>query len=286
MRAQLARDLVTLIPPLQALRKRRYERAFRSHLGLVRGVFTDFEQARRSAPAGKPVGMDSPEYVDHHTDRADYIQAYDYPFLFWLERILVRSARVFDFGGNVGVHYFAYAPYLAYPPDLSWVVCELPNIVRDGERIALERQAHQLTFTTRFGDAEAADVLIASGALQYVEQSLEEMLGALRCQPRHLLLNKLPLYDGEPFVTLQNGGPVFAPQHVFNRAELLGALQNLGYELVNAWDVPGFSCFVPFQAGRAVRTYSGLYLRLASTGATVETGAHETPETLHNSSST
>jgi putative methyltransferase (TIGR04325 family) len=87
-------------------------------------------------------------------------------------------------------------------------------------------------------------------------------LGALRSRPRHLLLNKLPLYDGEPFVTLQNGGPVWAPQHVFNRRQFLGALEELGYELVAAWDVPGFSCAVPFRAGHAVSRYSGLYLRL------------------------
>jgi putative methyltransferase (TIGR04325 family) len=262
MRAQLAGRLASMIPPVQALRERKYERVFRSHLGLVRGVYSDFEQARQSAPGCKPVGMDSPAYVDHHTDRADYIQAYDYPFLFWLDRILGTSRKVFDLGGNIGVHYFAYAPYLTYPADLTWVVCELPNIVRDGERIALERQAHQLTFTTSFANAEDADILIAAGALQYVEESLGQRLGALRSRPRHLLLNKLPLYDGEPFVTLQNGGPVWAPQHVFNRRQFLGALEELGYELVAAWDVPGFSCAVPFRAGHAVSRYSGLYLRL------------------------
>jgi putative methyltransferase (TIGR04325 family) len=263
MRAQLAMDLVSRIPPVQALRERKYEHVFRSHQGLVRGVFADFEHARRSAPVGKPVGMESPEYVEHHTDRADYIQAYDYPFLFWLDRILPTVRSVFDFGGNVGVHYFAYAPYLTYPADLKWVVCELPNLIRAGERMALERQAHQLTFTTWFGDAEGTDVLIAAGALQYIERPLGEQLVALRSRPRHLLLNKLPLYDGEPFVTLQNGGPVFAPQHVFNRAQFLRALKYLGYELVDAWEVPEFSCAVPFQPGRFVSRYSGLYLRCA-----------------------
>jgi putative methyltransferase (TIGR04325 family) len=265
MGAQLARDLASLIPPVQALRERRYERMFRSHLGLVRGVFNDFEQARRSAPNGKPVGMDSPAYVGYHTDRADYIQAYDYPFLFWLDRILPTARKVFDFGGNVGVHYFAYAPYLDYPADLKWVVCELPNVVADGERIASERHARQLSFTTSFSDAEGADILMAAGALQYVEESLGAKLAALTTRPRHLLLNKLPLHDGEPFVTLQNGGPVWAPQHVFNRAAFVRDLEQLGYGLVNAWDNPGFSCCVPFQPGRVVSKYSGLYLRLNST---------------------
>lgn len=265
MGAQLAKELASLIPPVQALRERRYERIFRSHLGLVRGVFKDFDEARRAAPSCKPVGMDSPEYLDHHTDRADYIQAYDYPFLFWLGRVLPGARKVFDFGGNIGVHYFAYMPYLDYPRDLEWTVCELPNIVADGQRIATERSARHLKFTTDFRDADGSDIFIAAGALQYVEESVGAKLARLSARPRHMLLNKLPLYDGEPFVTLQNGGPVWAPQHVFNRAAFVHDLEQLGYELMNAWDNPGFACRVPFESARVVNRYSGLYLRLNST---------------------
>jgi putative methyltransferase (TIGR04325 family) len=261
MGPQLAKDLATLISPVQAIRERRYERSFRGHLGLHRGLFASFSDARRSAPPCKPVGMDSPAYVDHHTDRADYIQAYDYPVLFWLDRILGPGSKVVDLGGNVGVHYHAYARYLEYPAGLAWVVCELPNIVLDGERIARERHALNLTFTTRFADANGSDIMIAAGVLQYIEEPLAAQLSALHDRPRHLLLNKLPLYDGEPFVTLQNSGPVYAPQHVFNRAQFVTSLADIGYELVDAWDVPGFACNVPFQSGRAVRRYSGLYLR-------------------------
>jgi len=261
MGTTLARELVTLIPPVRALRERRYERSFRDHLGLHRGLFADFAEARRSAPSCKPVGMESPEYIDHHTDRADYIQAYDYPFLFWLDRILGQGSNVLDLGGNIGVHYYAYARYLEYPADLSWVVCELPNIVRDGQRIARERLAHNLTFITQFSDAIESEILIAAGVLQYIEESLAEQLSSLHQLPRHLLLNKLPLYEGEPFVTLQNSGPVYAPQHVFNRTQFVTSLTDLGYELIDTWDVPGFACHVPFHPGRSVHRYSGLYLR-------------------------
>jgi hypothetical protein len=31
-------------------------------------------------------------------------------------------------------------------------------------------------------------------------------------RPTHVLLNRLPLYDGPQFVTLQNGGLVYCPQ--------------------------------------------------------------------------
>jgi len=261
MGTTLARELVTLIPPVRALRERRYERSFRDHLGLFRGLFTDFAEARRSAPRTKPLGMDSPEYTDHHADRADYVHAYDYPFLFWLGNLLSCARRIFDFGGNVGVHYYAYSKYLEFSEDLEWQVCELPNLVADGTRMATERGARNLTFTSRFEVADGSDILIAAGSIQYVEESLANQLARLVDKPEHLLLNKLPLYDGEPFVTLQNGGPVFVPQHVFNRTQFIASLAELGYAEVDEWEVPGFSCAIPFDPDHLVRTYSGLYLR-------------------------
>jgi putative methyltransferase (TIGR04325 family) len=259
---ELVRGLIKRIAPIQAVRAHKYERCFRRGYGLFRGIFSDFEDARRSAPQDRRLGMDWPEYARHHTDRVEHIEAYDYPCLFWLRRILDTNTRVLDYGGNVGVHYHAYARYLEYPAGLEWLVCELPTMVTLGEHIARQRNATNLSFTTNFRQAEGSDVLIASGVLQYIQEPLAERLASLRARPRHLLLNKLPLYDGEPFVTLQNGGPVFAPQHVFKRGEFLSGLRTLGYELIDSWDVPGLSCHVPFHPERAVPMYSGLYLRL------------------------
>jgi putative methyltransferase (TIGR04325 family) len=263
MDTQLAKRIATHIPPVQALRERRYERCFRDGYGLFRGVFTGFAAASLSAPRGKRVGHNWPEYAPHHIARADHIEAYDYPCLFWLGRILRTGSRVFDYGGNVGVHYHGYGKYLDYPADFAWNVCELPELVRLGEQIARERGCRSLRFTTEFADAEGADVLIAAGVLQYIEEPLADRLAMLRRRPRHLLLNKLPLYDGEPFITLQDG-PVYVPHHVFNRTDFVAALGNLGYELIDSWDVPGFSCYVPFNPGRDVPMYSGLYFRQTS----------------------
>jgi putative methyltransferase (TIGR04325 family) len=253
-------SIAARIPPLQRLRERRYERIFRRGYGQVRGLYPTFEAARRSAPPDKPLGHNWAEYARHHLDRVEAVQPYDYPVLFWLERIFRDSVTVFDFGGNVGVHYHAYQAYLTYPSDLKWTVCELPELVNLGEQIARERGATRLAFTTNFADVSSSDIVIAAGVLQYVEDSFSDMLASAARLPTHLLLNKLPLYDGETFITLQNG-PVYVPQYVWNRREFLSGMERLGYAVVDAWSVVGFSCHLPFYPGHDVPHYTGLYLK-------------------------
>jgi putative methyltransferase (TIGR04325 family) len=74
-----------------------------------------------------------------------------------------------------------------------------------------------------------------------------------------VLINRLPLYEDAPFVTLQNGGSVFYPQYVFNRDEFVGSLDAAGYALVDLWNDPLEACVIPFH-DKAV-PYYGLYLK-------------------------
>jgi putative methyltransferase (TIGR04325 family) len=250
------------VPLVRAAEAQRYERSFAGDsVGLVRGVYGTFAEARRSAPATKPVGFDVPGYEHVHIERMHKIQPYDYSVLYWLRPLIRPGCRVFDFGGNVGLHYYAYGDYLRYPVDLRWTVCELPRLVKVGTAIAAREQAPHLRFTESVATASGADVFLASGALQYVEDPLEEVFARIANKPRHLLVNKVPLYDGDSFVTLQNARVAFVPEHVYNRAAFDESLESLGYRLVDAWDVPGLSCFVPFHPDRSLATLSGLYLR-------------------------
>jgi putative methyltransferase (TIGR04325 family) len=259
------RGALRKMPGVQRLQAKRYERVFLSRCGygFSRGVFRTFDEARASVAGEAPTGPDAPGYSEHHVDRIERIFYYDYPVLHWLGPSLKKDASIFDIGGNVGVHYYSYQRYLPFPPGLTWTVCEVATLIARGESIARERSATSLRFTRRLEDAEGSDCLVSAGALQYIEApSLGGILGALRRRPRHLLLNKLPIYDGPSFVTLQNGGVTFLPQHVFNRASLLGDLAGLGYQLRDEWDVPHLSCRVPFHEGRSVPSYTGMYLSL------------------------
>jgi putative methyltransferase (TIGR04325 family) len=255
---------VERVPVLRQALEILYERQFAGDaFGACRGVFGDFAAAARSAPKTKPVGFDREACARQFGRYRDKVFSFDYPMLFRLSRLLPSERRIFDYGGSVGTQFYAYSAYLQYPDGLSWRVCELPEITRAGEELARKSGRSGLTFTTRFEDARYADILIAAGSLQYVESpALAEALSGLRRMPRHLLLNKLPLYDGERFVTLQNGGAAFHPHYVFNRRDFIGSLTALGYRLEDRWDVDSRSGYIPFNRERSFSSYTGLYLTL------------------------
>lgn len=235
------------------------------------GVFETFEQARRAAPQTKTIGYDNADLAQEYGQMLEQnnwensdgiIRSYDYPVLFWLKSIFCEGCtQIIDFGGNVGIHYYSYSKYLEYPNDLEWTICDMPEIVKIGKELAENRSAKGLLFTSNFDDFNGKDIFIASGSIQYVED-LGHMLSLYEKKPKHLLINRLPLYDGKQFVTLQNGGMVFYPQYVFNKTEFIESLQQVGYELIDIWEDRQDSCFIPFDQGRSVSFYSGLYLKL------------------------
>lgn len=247
-----------------------YKREFESDCyGCFWGVFETFEQAMQAAPRTKSVGYDNEELAQDYQQMLEdnnwensgcTIRPHDYPVLFWLKVALSEGAnRVFDFGGNVGVHYYIYARYLNYADDLEWKVCDLPEIIKAGKVLAQKRAAQKLSFTDDFSDIKGHDVFIASGSIQYVEDLAQTL--TKQSKPTHLLINRLPLYDGERFVTLQNGGKVFYPQYVFNKTDFIKALESLGYELIDLWEDRGSSCMIPCHPDRSIRFYHGMYLK-------------------------
>ncbi len=224
-------------------------------------MFETFAQANQSAPKSKPLGFNIPEYANEFSERRNEIYSFDYPILFWLAKLLKENSKVFDYGGHLGTHYYAYARYLSYPIGMRWTVCDLPVITRMGEELSLKENAASISFTNDFASADGSDVLIAAGSLQYIEKpSLSVMLRRLVQQPAHILLNKLPLYDGPQFVTLQNGGPSFHPQYVFNRKEFVSSLEAIGYNLKDHWSVPTHAGYIPFHPENSFPCHSGLYL--------------------------
>ena len=252
------------VPVLKTILAAYYERVFAtSGSGMFRGVYGSFDEASNAAPRTKSLGFDHKETTTLYEDRLTRIFPEDYPVLFWLRPILQPGSSVFDFGGHRGVHFYAYAKYLEYPVDLKWLVCEVPEVVKAGRELAAQRNANRLQFTSDIKDADGATVFIAGGSLHYVESpSLADSLKALSRRPRHLILNKLPLYDGKSYVTLQNGKVAFHPLHVYNRAEYIGALSGLGYELIDHWPTPTRHGRIPFHPEVSFPTYTGLYLRL------------------------
>ena len=256
--------------PLRPWRARRHRAWFLSEQGYLAhcGVFESFEQARAWLP--KTREFDQRELTDEYVEvRTQRVFAYDYPVLFWLAKAFEQGARrVWDIGGSVGVHYFAYRTYVEYPDGVEWLVSELPNVVEVGRELALREGAAGLSFSSALDPgAIEADVWISAGAMQFIETALQgnSLLARARYFPQHLLFNKLPLYEGDDFVATQNiGRRSFTPVHVYNRQRFVACIEELGYQLLDAWDVPERSFHLMGRPDKSFDHFSGLYFRARS----------------------
>lgn len=224
-----------------------------------RGVYQTMEEARAAAPRGHAFGYDNQAAAELYqhclTPRWG-----DYAVMYWLARTIEDGSELLDLGGNIGVLFYTFQKYLRFAPGFRWVVYDLPASIEAGKRIAGQRPHENLAFTTRLEDCRHPDILLASGAVQYIDRPLSDILTAFATRPRHVLVNKLPAYDGFPFVTLQNIGPSICPYRVFNRTEFVASLLECGYELADQWDISELHCRVPLHPSRTA-SYSGMYFR-------------------------
>jgi putative methyltransferase (TIGR04325 family) len=228
-----------------------------------RGVYATFDEAAKMAPKTKPLGYDNPESAKMFVETYRIINPCDYPVLFWLKDALDEASSLFDLGGNVGISFYSYQKYLTYPSNLSWIVYEVPDVAEQGRQIAAKEKADGLAFTTNLESADGVDILLAAGSLQFIEQPLSEILRGLRDKPKHLIINKTPMRDGDQFVTLQALGTAFCPYHIFNRTTFISSICATGYELIDSWDNAEVSCHIPLYPEHSVPAYSGLYFRRA-----------------------
>jgi putative methyltransferase (TIGR04325 family) len=248
------------IPLLGRVLAADYARAFaKMPPNRFHGVHATFADAQAAIPAGHRVGYDHDLLAGMYRHRMDKACQSDYAVLFWLRGLLDGETHLFDFGGHVGVSYYGWRAYLAYPPGMRWTVCDMPAIVREGEAMARERGAEGLAFTSELVDGRDATILLAAGSLQYVDTSLPELLAGMGALPRHILVNKMPLYDGETFVTVQSTGRAFHPYRISNRGEFVSGITELGYRVVDDWSNREQYCHIPFSRGRDIDAYSGYY---------------------------
>jgi putative methyltransferase (TIGR04325 family) len=227
-------------------------------------VYQDFEEAQTAI--GRNAGSyDSSAGAALYHDRVGKLQAEDYPILYWMSAFASNLRRIFDFGGHVGLHYYALAPKLQLPSSHVWSVSDVPAVMQEGERLARSRGVSSLHFAGGMDGADGADVFLSSGALQYLEESaLPRALGACVNKPRHVLLNKLPVRSGDSFVTVQDTGFFRVPYTVFDRARLVEGLKALGYRLRDEWQNPGLTCLLWRKPDLSVSAYSGFYFERAS----------------------
>lgn len=255
---------VKSIPLARTLLKALYHQHFATASGWQRmfyGVYSTFPEAIAAAPKTKGIGYDNPESAQMYSGNYRIINPSDYPVLFWLKNILPRTKLLFDLGGNVGISFYSYKKYLEYPPHLTWLVYDVPEVVKEGQVIASKESSVGLSFTTQMSELDGAEVLLANGSLQYFEQPLAVYLSKFQTKPLHLIINKTPIRDGAQFVTLQTLGTAFCPYYIFNREDFISSILELGYMLVDSWHNAELSCSIPLHPEHRVPSYSGLYFR-------------------------
>ena len=229
-----------------------------------RGVYATWEDARSAIPNDRKMGYDHPEMTSLYMEYLDKVRPSDYPVLFWMKSAIGEVSQVFDLGGNLGLAFYSFKKYLDYPDDLQWTVCDLPEIIGLGSKLAKDRNAERLKFTQAYEDADGAGIFLTAGTLSFMETDLGTILSQLQVKPRHLLINRAPLYDGETFYTLRYLPPIMAVYRVFNKTQFIDSILVNGYRLVDEWKIPDGTLVIPFRPDKAVKAYTGLYFRLDS----------------------
>lgn len=254
-------------PPLRAWHRFQYQEYFEQQTSekvwRFSGAYGTREEALAAIPKDFLVGHDREERADRHETTIGRIWPSDYPILFWLSSLLEPGTTLFDLGGSLGSQFYSFQKYFAYPPDFRWTICDVPAVAELGTKQARENGAHTLTYTTKIEEASGFSLLLSCGTIQFLETPLWESLRQLGRKPKHLLLNRIPISDGPTFLTVSSLGAVSCPYKIWNRAEFMEGIARAGYSLVDSWENPEFCCYIPFHANRAVKAYTGMYLRLA-----------------------
>ncbi len=233
-----------------------------------RGLYQSGEEARRHVPPRKVSEYDivnKNKAAKEEIEEAaldTWFHDEDYPLLFWLSRVIGTGTAVLELGGSVGHFFYSIQRYLELPLGLTWTIAELPEAVRLGLKLAGDRGESRLRFvdSSALAGAEPAPVFLSAGTLQYMGQTLPQILKSLRQLPDDVLIHKLPAHKDREYWTLQNLRVCEVPYRIHSRARLLASMEALGYELVASWRKPR-TVDIPFHLDLAIEGYLGFFFR-------------------------
>ena len=234
-------------------------------LNAVLGYHRVFNSLSEAVAAARPYAEGGHENAEHsklHMSLAEVPRPSDYAALFHMRGLILDGAKIFDFGGSIGNLFYLYDRYLNLPPDCIWLVFELPAWVELGQNVATKRDENRLRFTRKWEDATGAELLIASGSLQYFDTPLSQMVSELPEKPSHILINRTPLIDGPTKATVQDGGTHRVGCVLYNRTEFVTAFEAIGYEVVDSWKAWELSLKVVGKPEYSALPYSGFFFRL------------------------
>lgn len=191
------------------------------------------------------------------------VKVWDYPVLYWLNRLHRPGLRVLDAGGHFGTKYIAFRDHLALQ-EYDWTVYDLPETVAAARARQLEGEVPaDLAFICDLGKAVEADLLLASGLLQYLDTPFPAFIASLPAPPRHAILNKVATREGPTVVTLEKIGPARIPYQMRNRAGFEAEIATAGYDIADSWEIPSLSHVIDTHPEFGPSTSRGYALRRA-----------------------
>lgn len=241
------------------------------HSGSVprfQGAFSSREAAVSSVPFNTLCGYNHDPVATVSFDAMCQIAPWDYPVMFWLERLLQESCHVLDAGGHMGTKYRAFRQLLRLDErKVDWVIFDLPAIVDAGRKRALEEGLSNLQFIDSLSDVTRADIMIVSGLLQYLDIPFADLLKQLSSLPKHIIINKVALREGKTIFTLENFGVARVPYQIRNRQTFLIEIEEIGYDIKDEWQIPSLSHTISTHPEFGRSQSVGFYLKLKETEA-------------------
>lgn len=242
--------------------------AFNAFLGnrdqnMFWGVHESWDAASAAAQSFGREGYDNSDSAQIYQYRTRMDQ-HDYPSLYWLARSLDEGlSSVFDVGGAIGIKYLAFRDHLSKWGHFDWCVQDVPAMVVEGQRQSKIRgDSEFLSFTDKFSNGDGRDVLFASGVLQYLPNTLDELLKGWGRLPKRIIINTAAIHPERSFFTVNSLGTAFCPYRVQTQASLIRGLSALGYKIRDGWSNPDKPMLIPFHPELSLSAYSGYCLDL------------------------
>lgn len=235
----LARKTLGRLPGIRSLKKSILLRSFRGkEIGVFRGKFLTYEDAQSSLPPSSLSGYDDDQLVAGNLESFSRIHPFDWPVIALCQKLIrERKLRTMtDFGGHVGVKYYAFEKMLDFKNGFVWQVVDVPAMVREGRRRITPQNA-VLKFFETLDETDPAEGLLLSGVLQYARFSIEEIFARLPTKPYIVFLNKVPVSDSRGYFTIEKYVKPM-PYRIFGPRDLDTIRERLGYKRVAQWPIP------------------------------------------------
>lgn len=234
------------------------------------GAFPSREAALAAVPRRALVGYNHECVAPVAIADMQRLKEWDYPILFWLER-LIRDRpgeiiHLVDAGGHTGTKYIAFHTRIDLIA-VDWLVYDLPPMVALGQQIAA-KHGLPIRFTSDPSKMGRPDILLCSGLFQYYESRFADLLDLFDVKPANVLLNKVQLREGKSVVTLEKIGPAYVPYMMRDKVEFLSELDRAGYRVVDRWQIAALSHRIASHPELGSGESWGFALRLKNAEAT------------------